>query len=181
MVLGFTCPDHAFIHSPFRAFAWNAPHMPVWSFQLSPSLPFAEVQAECNTSPRASQNQDPTLLACSVPSHSPRTSIKMRFLLIFFFFDLDTFSVLTKGKSLAECLTRCINCTEDAQRKSSQNLSECCRKAYFLVNLFLEVTELFWLKFTVQEKKEKEKRLKMPEADIQHGKFQSRQSLFEQT
>lgn len=31
------------------------------------------------------------------------------------------------------------------------------------------------------KKKEKEKRLKMPEADIQHGKFQSRQSLFEQT
>jgi len=71
-------------------------------------------------------------------------------LINFFFFVLDAFSELTKGESLAQSrLARCIDCADDAQRKGSQKLSECCRKAYFPVNLFLEAAELFWLKLTV--------------------------------
>lgn len=114
-------------------------------FRLSLFLPFAEVQYLSCSFPEPGPHS-----ACLLSSKSfPRGKHQDEIFISFFSFDLDTFSALTKGKSLAESLTRCINCTEDAQRKSSQNLSECCRKAYFLVNLFLEVTELFWLKFPV--------------------------------
>lgn len=141
----FTCPNHPFIYSSFGGLARGLECSTHASMVLA-SQPFPSL---CRSAISFLQLPRTTLLACSVPSHSPKASTKMRFLLIFFPFGLDTFSVLTKGKLLAESLTRCINCTEDAQRKSSQNLSECCRKAYFLVNLFLEVIELFWLKFPV--------------------------------
>lgn len=146
-----TCsPNHAFIHSSFGALAVGLECSTHASIVL-PAQPFpplcrsaGRVQHLSWSFPEPGPHSACLLSSKSFPSGKHRDGIVINF----FFFDLETFSVL-KGKSLAESLTRCINHTEDAQRKSSQNLSECCRKAYFLVNLFLEVTELFWLKFTV--------------------------------
>lgn len=55
------------------------------------------------------------------------------------------------------------------------------QKGIFSCKLVLGSDRVVLAEIPCLEKKKKKEKLKMPEADFQHGKFQSRQSLFEET
>lgn len=87
----FTCPNHAFIPSSFGGLAVGL-ECSTHASMVLPSQPFPSL---CRSAIPFLQLPR-TLLACSVPSHSPKASTKMRFLLIFFSLWLGHFLSVNK-------------------------------------------------------------------------------------